>query len=142
MSDYRFCVSLHVSHPTLDLEELTQILGLKPSKVWKLGEPRVTPKGTPLEGVYKYNLWSAPLHEQKRILSTEIYLEDYLEKLNQQFSPHKKRLGEIVNSGGYIEYFIGWFSEGNIGATLNPALLKSTAELNISIGLDIYAYEE
>ena len=142
MSDYRFCVSLHVSHPTLDLGELTQILGLKPSRVWKSGEPRVTPKGTPLEGVYKYNSWSAPLHEQKRIFSTDIYLEDYLEKLNQQLTPHKIKFGEIVNSGGYIEYFVGWFSEGNIGATLNPKLLKSTAELNISIRLDIYAYEE
>ncbi|MFK8067721.1 MAG: DUF4279 domain-containing protein [Gammaproteobacteria bacterium] len=142
MSDYRFCVSLQISHPTLDLEDLTQVLELKPFKVWKLGEPRFTPKGTPLEGAYKCNVWSAKMHEQERIFSADIYLEDYLEKLNQQLQLHKKKFGEIVNSGGYIEYFIGWFSEGNISTTLSPQLLRSTAELSISIGFDIYAYED
>ncbi|HEY0635093.1 MAG TPA: DUF4279 domain-containing protein [Gammaproteobacteria bacterium] len=142
MSDYRFCVSLHVSHPDMELDEFTDLTGLRPFRVWRRGEPRVSPKGTPLEGFYKYNSWAARTHEEEHLFSSELSLEDYIAQLNQRFLQHKNKFAEIVGDGGYIEYFIGWFSEGNISATLEPKLMQNTAELNIAIGLDVYAYEE
>lgn len=142
MSDYRFCVSLHVSHPDMVLDEFTDLLGLRPFRVWRRGEPRASPRGTPLEGIYKYNSWAAKTHEEEHLFSTDISLEDYIAQLNRQLLPHKDKFAEVVGDGGYIEYFIGWFSEGNIGAILKPQLMREAAELNIAIGLDVYAYEE
>jgi hypothetical protein len=124
------------------LDEFTDLLGLRPFRVWRQGEPRVSPKGTPLEGVYKYNSWAARTHEEERLFSTDISLEDYIAQLNQRLLPNKGKFMEVIGKGGYIEYFIGWFSEGNISATLEPKLMKDTAELGIAIGLDVYAYEE
>ena len=142
MADYRYCVSLRVSHPTIDPKEVTQALGIEPFRSWRVGEPRVSPKGNPLEGVSNESFWACHLHEEKRLYSKDQYLEDFLANLNQRLKPHAKYFEYLVKSGGYIEYFVGWFDGDNVGATLEPSLLKSTADLNIAIGLDIYAGDE
>lgn len=142
MADYRLCVSLRVSHPTIDPDEVTEVLGTEPFRKWKVGEPRTSPKGTPLEGVTKESFWACHLHDEKRLNSKDQYLEDYLAKLNKRLYPHAKYFESLVNSGGYIEYFIGWFDGDNVGATFEPTLLKSTADLSIAIGLDIYAGDD
>ena len=140
MPDYQFCVSLSITHPTVNPNEITGILDIKPSKIQTVGEPRISYKGESLEGLNKESFWRADLHQEKRLHSNDIYLEDFLAKQNEKIKIHKEYLNSLVESGGYIEYFIGWFSEGtiNMSATFTPDLLQSTADLNISIGLDVY----
>jgi len=142
MADYEFCVSLRINHPNIDPAEVTKKLKLEPFITRKVNEPRVTPKGDPLEGLNEESFWAAKLHDSKRISSAEICLEDYLLELNEQLNPHAAYFKELVSSGGYIEYFVGWFGGSMIGATLEPELLLSTGALNISIGLDIYGGED
>ena len=142
MSSYEYCVSLRVTHPDIDPNKITKALGIKPFRSWRAGEPRVSPKGTPLEGVSKESFWAAHTHKEKRLLSENIYLEDYISQFNKRLQPYASFFEELVNSGGYIEYFVGWFSENNVGATFEPSLMKETSALNIAIGLDVYVSEE
>ncbi|WP_256388442.1 hypothetical protein [Pandoraea sp. PE-S2R-1] len=37
-----------------------------------------------------------------------------------------------------MEFFIGWFSTGNTGETLDFELLKKLGELGIDLALDVY----
>jgi Domain of unknown function (DUF4279) len=55
---YRYAISLRVTHPSLDPAEITSALQLTPSRTWRAGEPRTTPKGTPLQGVYSNTFWT------------------------------------------------------------------------------------
>jgi len=142
MSDYRFCVSLRITHPNMDPEVITKKLQIDPFRIWKYGEQRISPKGSLLEGVNKESFWAAKMHSEKRLLSTDIYIEEYLVKLNKKLSPFSQYFSDIVKSGGYVEYFIGWFSADNVGVTFDTALMNQTADLNISIGIDAYICEE
>ena len=142
MADYRFCVSLRVTHPSLDPDEVTRTLGIEPFRQWMVGEPRLNHEGKPLEGVSRETFWAANLHDKHRLCSKNVYLEDFLKETNQKLKPHTEYFSGLVKSGGYVEYFIGWFGEYCIGATLDPELMNSTSSLSIAIGLDIYVGEE
>ncbi len=107
-----------------------------------VGENRTTPKGQVLDSINKESFWWVALHEDKYLFSKDIYLEDFLASQNQRLLNSAPYFGKLVSEGGYVEYFVGWFANGQLGATFEPSLLKSTAELNISIGLDIYADDE
>jgi len=142
MSDYRYSVTLRVTHPNIDPDKITGELGIEPFRKWKVGENRATPVGTLLEGINKESYWAANMQSEKKLLSTEVYMEDYLVKLNNELKRHKSYFAELIDSGGCIEYFIGWFSADNVGLTLSRELMKQTAELGIEIGLCAYVGEE
>lgn len=58
---YRFKISLRLVHPSADLSPCSKEFGLEPSRVWKVGEARTTPRGTPLEGLRSESYWTTPL---------------------------------------------------------------------------------
>ncbi len=142
MSDYRYSVSLRVTHPTIDPDKITESLGIEPFRKWKVGGNRATPIGRPLEGKNKESYWAANMHTEKKLLSTDMYMEDYLVCLNNKLEKHKDYFLELITSGGCVEYFIGWFSADNVGLTLSTELMGQTSELGIEIGLCAYVGKE
>lgn len=48
---FDYHISFRVTHPTLDAGTITAQLCMTPKFCWTVGEPRKTPKGTPLDGV-------------------------------------------------------------------------------------------
>jgi hypothetical protein len=104
-----------------------------------VGEKRTTPKGNVLAGINKESFWLAALHDGENLFSKDICLEDFVARQNLRLSKHSKYFARLVSEGGHVEYFVGWFANGQLGATFEPSLLKSTSDLSISIGLDIYA---
>ena len=107
---------------------------MEPKFHWNAGEPRVTPDGTPLRGVREQTYWSS------RILHPEsVDLVDALEANLSSLEPHKDFLRELVETGGEIEYFIGWFTTDTSGGeTLDWELLQRLADLRINLALDVY----
>jgi len=144
MPDYKFCVSLSITHPSYNAEEISKALGLSPTMARNVGEPRVSKNGSLLGGTNKETFWKVNLHSENKIHSDQELMESFISRENKKLEVHKQYFGELIESGGYIEYFIGWFSEGsiNMNVTLEPKLLKETADLNITIGLAAYPYEE
>lgn len=140
MDDYTFCVSLSITHPSITPAEITEELKIKPSSFQVKGDQRITPKGKTVETKYEENMWRHDPDEGRRLSASDTYLEDYLLSLNNKFAEHKSYFSQLVATGGYIEYFIGWFEgDYNLMATLSPELLISTGQLNIAIGIDAYS---
>lgn len=142
MEPYRYCVSLRITHPEIDPDEISQVLGLEAVATWKAGDPRATPKGQALDGIRKESFWRHHPHGDSKISSEAQCLEDYLENLTSMLSSHKDFFAHIFETGGHIEYFIGLFSENSIGSILRASLLRKIVALNIDLSFDIYAYPE
>ena len=48
---HHYRISLRVRHPNADPQEITQLIGIHPSRFWQAGKPRETPAGVPLQGL-------------------------------------------------------------------------------------------
>lgn len=102
----------------------------------------MSPKGTPLSGVSKESFWAAKLHKERKLRSEDIQLEDYLLSACSRLAHLADFFEEIVDTGGYVEFFVGWFGPIMFGATFEPTLMRQAAELNVAIGLDVYTGEK
>lgn len=144
MPDYLFTVSLKVTHPSFNYQSISQALSLEPSIAHNIGDPRYTRKGHALGGYHKETLWSLDLCNGKKLDAEKILFEEFIEQWNTNLAKHKAFISEIRSSGGVVEYFVGWFSVDsiNMSIALDPSLLKSTAELGLSIVLHAYLDEE
>ncbi len=136
MAEYSYSIRLRVTHPTMDLDAVTDALGRSPEVIWKLGEPRRTPKGTPLPGIYKTGFWTARLLDGA---STRQDLGSALETALDLVAAGSSLFSEIAATGGSAEFFIGWFfDEGSSGDVLDHRLLAKLARMSINLSFDVY----
>jgi hypothetical protein len=138
MYPYRYCVSLRFWHPTIDPEVISTKLGKKPSRLWRAGEPRTTPKGNKLEGTWKDSYWTAPLHPKKSLSSRKTQIETFLSTALDELAPHSKFIKAILAGGGRAEFFVGLFGDKNYGFDLEPELLQRLGKIGLRLSLDIY----
>lgn len=122
----------------MDPERISAAVGISPFRYWKVGEPRVSPKGLSLPGENRESFWAAALHEERNLSSEQIALEDFLFAACTRFAHLKEFFREVTETGGYVEFFVGWFGPSMFGASFEPKLMREAAELNIAIGLDVY----
>lgn len=136
---YSYTVSLRISHPTIDPGTLTKSLRLKPSNAWKLGEPRRTPTGKPLNN-NRNSFWTARLIQKRFATTPGRSLQSALTVEIRRLKKHGALLRRIQKHGGRAELFIGIFGENsfNFGAELDTKLLTDLSKLGLSLGLDIY----
>lgn len=134
-NSYHFRISLRVRHPTADLQQVTELLQVQPSRIWMAGEPRQTPKGEFLEGVNRESYWTA-IMTSGRWPSDEI--ESSINDILLKLSDYKSFFHEIRSGGGKAELFAGWFFEGQSGGTLSYQTLYLAGDLKIDISLDVY----
>ena len=136
---YSFAASLRIWHPKMDPVFLTKTLRLKPSRAWKVGEPRRTPKGNALEGVNRGSYWFKRLVEKRYASTSKQSLETFLKSALVRLRQHSKLFRRIRKSGGRAELFVGLFCESsNAGVELPPQLLSSLGKIGLSLSLDIY----
>jgi hypothetical protein len=119
-------------------DTITRKLGLQPSRKWMAGEPRSTPKGNKLKGINKETYWTAELHREKSLLSQKMALEVFLTEQLARLKKVEKYFRHIRKTGGRIEFFVGLFSEKNMGAEVPSSLLATMGKLGIDLSLDIY----
>ncbi len=139
MGTSRYSVSFRIRHPSMDPNDIEGIIGLKPHRAWRAGEPRTTPKGRPLAGVNRETYWTAKLCQgQMPPYTLAADLNTALDKL----SAHRAFLHEIQADGGGCEFFIGWFLRSQAGVTLSHVILTKMAGLGIDLILDTYYDDE
>jgi len=135
MGLYRFDVSLRFHHPNIDPNEITDTLGIAPKNSWRAGEPRITPKGTPLPGIRRETYWYAKVSsgesQTKRLGAA---LHEILDKLEK----HREFLRRIRTECGRVEFFIGWYLKTQAGEEFDQPLLARLVDLQIDLGLDNY----
>src|SRR5579863_6626543 len=128
---YRYCISLRVTHPSRSLDDLTVELGIVPNRTWRAGEPRTSPRGKPLKGVYGEHYWTARLVDG---VSTDRDLTTALAAVLDSLFVKKEFIANLSKSGGRSEFFLGWFfGEGNSGDVFSSTLLGQLADFCIDL---------
>lgn len=128
-----FKISFRISHPTMDIEQISAALELQPNYKQQVGAGRKTPKGKTLDGIYKKTYWSYTIASDD-----EIGLVKTINSFNVFLKKRSTFLKEINSSGGQLEYFIGIFTSSNYAELFDWPLLKQCAQLKIALHLDFY----
>jgi hypothetical protein len=124
----------------MDLDAVSAALGIKPWVLWKVGEPRRTPKGTALDGVYETAFWTCRLVDGSSI---EQDLPSALSAALDTVAPARSLFATIAQTGGRVEFFIGWFfNDGNGGDVLDHSLLGKLAGMSIDLTFDVYGADD
>ena len=135
---YGFKVSLRLVHPSDDLSHCSREFGLEPSREWKAGDDRTTPRGRPLEGTRHESYWTAPLDT-----SASQSIEDGLSQVAEWLAEHRTFMADHTRSGGSSELFIGFFLENfNTGFALSPSLLGKFSSLGVGLDFDMYGQDD
>lgn len=135
-TNFKFKIALRIFHPSINPDQITQKLSLRPSHTYMAGSARNTPKGNPLPGTNKNSMWFFEIGEKSEGESGT--LSDMIREMNEKLWPARDFFCGLQDSGGKIEYFIGWFSGLNSGETLDWALLQKCSDLRIDLSLDVY----
>jgi hypothetical protein len=134
---FTYHVSFRVFHPTMDPQEICNELGMKAETMWKSGTRRQTPRGTSLSGVYENTYCSFELRH-----SASTNLISFLRRSTRNRRKHKKFLEHIHSTKGRLEYFIGWFANGDCGEIFDFDLLAQLADLKIDLSLAVYSQQK
>lgn len=129
----RYKISLRITHPSMDPDDISGQLGLSPFRKWKAGSQRTTPTGKPLTGIYKETYCVFDLEEK-----SAGDLESTLYTLTKQFRSFEHFLKKVRSTGGSIEYFIGLFVKKNTGLVLESSLMAQLVNMGIDLSFDIY----
>lgn len=134
----RHQISLRLRHPTARLDNCTERFGLDPLRQWSVGEPRTSPRGVSLPGVWQDSYWTAPLE----LIKGEP-LDKSLERIAFWLEEHCGCLDQHRQSGGTVELFVGFFLEGfNAGFSLAPELLSKFARIGVGLDFDVYGADD
>ena len=138
MHRYSYSISLRAWHPSIDPEAITKGFGKTPARTWRAGDPRSTPKGTPLEGQYKETYWYTVLVSNEEGESDFNSLEDKLAYLAHGLAQHSEFIATLRAGGGHAELFIGLYGDRNFGFELPPQTIGAVASIGLSLSFDIY----
>ncbi len=134
MQDFHYSVSLHISHPDIAPELITQELGLQPTRRPTCkGEAKTTPNGTPREGYWEFSHW---WHRFEIIQDGEWVV--FPERLVGTLEPHRAFLRRIVGEEDTVECFVGLFTDTNCDQILPFGLMGKLADLRMDLRLDLY----
>jgi hypothetical protein len=134
VQDFRYSVSLHVSHPDIDPDLISQELGLQPThRPTCRGEAKTAPNGTPRDGYWEFSHWS---HRFEIVQDGE--LVTFLQHLAATLEPHREFLRGLEEDGGVVEFFVGIFTDTNCDQILPFDLMGKLADLRVNLRLDLY----
>lgn len=133
LNDFEYCASLHIVHPSLDPDAISDALPLHPERTHRRGDPRQTRRGTPLPGAYPTGYWCCELvvHDGENI-------EAFLTRLVDDLEPAREMLRGISDDDGEVECFISLFAKSLCDQSLPPNLLLTLGQIGISLRLDYY----
>jgi hypothetical protein len=131
--EYRFVLRFEVRHPSMRPERITEALELEPHRAWAVGVPRRNPRGDPLPGVYIETSWGyLTWHKGRRNFF------DTMAELLDSLADKRPFLDELISSGGGVSMIIYLPGDVNIGDELEASVMKRLAELNISVGVEVF----
>ena len=137
MQHYSYIITLRIGHPTLDVDLVSQTLGLEPNVSWRAGDPRKTPRGTPLDGARREGYWTADPFAYGWRESTDALIEDALQEFVTFLEPHHQFLKKI-SEDGYVRIWIGSHSNRNYAFELAPGVAARLASLGATLIHDVY----
>ncbi len=130
---------LRVRHPSIDPGEITRVLGIEPAHAWAAGSPRGGAE--PARSPHAESYWFAPLGESMwprgLLPSPELPFEAFLLAQIRLLTPHKGFFARLSTDGGTCELAVTLTTRDRCTVEMPAALLRSLADLNIAITLDV-----
>jgi hypothetical protein len=133
MSAPTFSMSLRVWHPKRSADEILRVVRLPIRFHHTVGDPRKTPKGTPLEGIYKETYCCFELEKK-----TREYPERRITHWCQVIEAHSEFLADLVQTGGKAEFYVSVFLDGDRGFELDNELLTRMCAFRLGIAVEMY----
>lgn len=133
MNKFKFDISLRVTHPFIDPDQICSDLDMSALTKWKAGEQIKTSQGAHFSGVRECTFCRFKFKKNED--ESLVYV---INKINRDLKKRINFVHKIYESGGKFEYFIGWYSEGNSGEEFDAQLIKDLAELHIGLSFDFY----
>jgi hypothetical protein len=138
MPRYSYAVGLRIWHPSINPEEITSALGIKPFVTHEAGARRKTPKGNILDGTYSESYWTADPFSRGDYSSTDDLAEDTLIEVLEILKPHKAFLLRLRNEGARIHLQVSSYSGRNYALEFAPEFINTCAELCLTLVHDVY----
>ena len=129
----RYGIRILIKHPTIDPSKITQVLGIRPNSTTMVGEPRKTPKGASLPGVYRESTWSHWFNVQRN----RLFFQD-VTKLVETLEPHKQFLHELADQGGTVDLIVNLPGDINIGDDFGWRDMARLVALRIDLGIEVF----
>jgi hypothetical protein len=136
MNGAAYRISFRVKHPQLEPRLISKRLQLRAKTSWKAGSQRLSPSGKSL-GIAEVSYCAFALKSPKTFELSDA-LEFHLERLQE----HREFLDEVVNTGGTLEFYVGWFVESHIGDIFGSQLLKRIGLMGIDLSIEIYGRDK
>ncbi len=136
MSEILLNISLRVWHPTLPHDLISARIGLPERFAHTAGDPRTSPSGSPLDGVYEDTYVSMQMVRKKAV-----ELGDEVESCYSRIERHADFIRSIVDAGGKVEFYVSAFLKDLGGFELNSLLLKRLANTGIGFAIELYPEE-
>lgn len=125
---------LLIVHPDIDPAIITRALGIGPSHCSRRGDARITPKGTPLPGVYADTKWTLSFKNPIGLTIEEVVCE-IVDKL-----PIESTFwAELAKAGGSASLILSIVGTKYQGASIDASTIRKLARMGIKLGLEIYA---
>lgn len=138
LTPHHFSITLLIKHPTIDPAVITGRLGLTPHMIQPVGQPRVTPTGTPLEGLWRATRWSHIV----RYRVTNQFFVPQLTAFVEPLKPHSAFFHELIGSGGTIDVLLSMIDTYHVGDSVPAALLRQMADLGIDFGFESFGVSQ
>jgi hypothetical protein len=132
--DRRFDVELLIKHPSIDPSEITAMLGLEAAGSHRVGDRRMTPRGTLLEGNYPDTRW----RHSTRYTTSNQWFADKVESLVAHLLPHRAFLLRLLQTGGEVSLIVQFLGDGYFGDTIPQSTLAKIADLGLSLGIECF----
>lgn len=133
MDPFRYSISLRIATQSLDPKKICAEIGLKPRILHTMGEPRTTPNGSPLAGINEYSFCVFELDQ-----NTGEKLSEMMDRMCNSLLPYQDLFRNIRDTGGRVEFYIGWFSVGNTRDAISCDLFRKLGQLGIELSFDVY----
>jgi hypothetical protein len=121
-------------HPTIDPLEITNALGLKAQRFYRVGDRRVTPKGKLLEGVYPETRWRYSVQYSP----SDQWFAGKVELLLDRLEPHKKFLRQLSDTGGKLFLIVQFLGDAYFSDNLPRSTLARIIDLGLGLGIERY----
>jgi hypothetical protein len=130
----RFSLDLSIVHPLMDPAEISAALGLEAHVSHRAGDPRSTPKGTPLPGSYRRTAWRYSVRWE---VGDQHFAKEFSEFV-ASLQPHVAFLRRIRDAGGEAMVILQFLGDGYFGDVLSMDILQNMAELKLDLGIECF----
>jgi hypothetical protein len=130
----RFDVELLVVHPFMSADEISRELQLEAHFSHNVGEPRVTPKGTSLPGVYQDTRWR---HTVRHTLQDQ-WFANHAKQFIESLKPHREVLARFRADGGRTMLILQFLNDDYFGDEIRCATLATMIDLGLDFGIECF----